>query len=59
MKSKIQGQCLLERICMLKEIVYEEEFLQERLRPLSKNGYIFKRKAASKEKNQHEQTGSL
>ena len=33
-------------------------FLQERLRPFSKNGYIFKRKVAFREKHQHEQTGS-
>ena len=58
MKSKIQGQCLLERVGILKEVVYEETFLQERLRPFSKNGYIFKRKVAFKEKHQHEQTGS-
>ena len=58
MKSKIQGQCLLERVGILKEVVFEEAFLQERLRPFSKNGYIFKRKVACKEKHQHEQTGS-
>ena len=58
MKSKIQGQCLLERVGILKEVVFEEAFLQERLRPFSKNGYIFKRKVAFKEKHQHEQTGS-
>ena len=58
MKSKIQGQCLLERVGILKEVVFEEAFLQERLRPFSKNDYIFKRKVAFKEKHQHEQTGS-
>ena len=58
MKSKIQGQRLLERVGFLKEVVYEEAFLQKRLRPFSRNCYIFKRKIAFKEKNQHEQTGS-
>ena len=43
---------------ILKEGVYEEAFLQERLRPFSTNGYIFKWKVAFKEKHQHEQTGS-
>ena len=49
--SKLQGQCFLERVGILTEVVYEEEFLQERLRPFSKNGCMFKRKVASKEKN--------
>ena len=58
MKSKIQGRCLLERVGILKEVVFEETFLQQRPRLFSKNGYIFKRKVAFKEKHQHEQTGS-
>ena len=41
MKSKMQGQCLLEIVGILKEVVFEEAFLQERLRPFSKNGYIY------------------
>ena len=42
MKSELQGQCVFERVGSLKEIVHEEEFLQERLRPFSKNVYVLK-----------------
>ena len=49
MKSKIRGQCLLEKVGILKEVVFKEAFLQERLKPFSKNGYIFKTKVTSKE----------
>ena len=41
MKSKLQEQCLLERVGSLEEIAYEKEFLQERPKPFSKNGFIF------------------
>ena len=46
MKTKLQEQCLLERVGSLKEIVYEEAFLHERPRPFSKNGYIFQKESS-------------
>ena len=51
MKSKIQGQRLLERVGILKEVVYEEAFLQKRLRPFSKNCYPLKGKQLLRKKS--------
>ena len=41
MKSKIQGQCFLERVGILKEVVYEEVFFARKAKALFKEWLYF------------------